>query len=98
MVTLQLPQYDEILKNIVAYILKKYPIKDELSKARLTKIVYLVDWRAAFDYGKQITNIKWYFDNYGPFVHDIENMAQDLEIFEKMTTRNYFGNKKQFTN
>jgi hypothetical protein len=61
------------LKDILIYILKNYPHKDHLSNARVTKIVYLADWYKAIKYQKQITNIEWYFDNYGPFVWDICN-------------------------
>lgn len=45
------------LIDIILYILKNYPHKNELSNARLTKMIYLIDWRSAFDNGKQITNI-----------------------------------------
>lgn len=35
------------LKDIIAYILQNYPSnkKHELSNARVTKMVYLADWR-----------------------------------------------------
>jgi hypothetical protein len=35
------------LKDIIAYYCKQYPHKAELSKARLTKMVYLADWKSA---------------------------------------------------
>ena len=31
------------LRDIVAYVCKNYPYKDELSNARVTKMVYLAD-------------------------------------------------------
>ncbi len=43
MVTIHVPQYNDNLINIVAYTLKNYPNKKDLSKARVTKMVYLVD-------------------------------------------------------
>ena len=35
------------LKDIIAYILQNYPsnMKHELSNARVTKMIYLADWR-----------------------------------------------------
>ena len=72
------------LIDIILYILKNYPHKNELSNARLTKMIYLIDWRSAFDNGKQITNIKWYFDNYGSFVHDVEEeIVNHQELIQK---------------
>lgn len=79
---------------IVAYILKNYPNKKDLSKARVTKMVYLVDWRAAFDLGSQATDIQWYFDNYGPFVYTINDMVEEMSIFEKIRTNNFYGSDK----
>ncbi len=55
------------IKDIVIHILKNYPHKDELSNARVTKLVYLADWRHVLETKEQISSIKWYFDNYGPF-------------------------------
>lgn len=94
MVTIPVPQYNDNLINIVAYILKNYPIKKDLSKARVTKMVYLVDWRSAFDLGSQATDIEWYFDNYGPFVYTINDMVENLSIFEKIRTNNFYGADK----
>ena len=43
------------LEDVILYICKKYPLPDELSKARLTKLVYLVDWETSKRTGKQLT-------------------------------------------
>ncbi len=84
------------LIDIILYILKNYPHKNELSNARLTKMIYLIDWRSAFDNGKQITNIKWYFDNYGPFVHDVEEeIVNHPELIHIVETKNIFGKRKK---
>lgn len=80
---------------IISYILKNYPHKNELSNARLTKMIYLIDWRSAFDYGEQVTNINWYFDNYGPFVHDIEEIIyKNPSVIKTIETTNIYGRKK----
>lgn len=83
------------LKDILVCILNKYPYKNELSNARLTKLVYLADWYHAIRYKEQISNIKWYFDNYGPFVWDIYKEVESNDIFKVENTLNYFGNDKK---
>lgn len=59
------------LKSIIAYFCLRYPHGDELSKARLTKMVYLADWLSALVTGRQMTEIKWIFNHYGPYVDDV---------------------------
>lgn len=83
------------LKDILAYVIKKYPYKDELSNARLTKIIYLADWKHAITYGTQVSPIRWYFDNYGPFVWDVKDTAtayQELFVAKEIT--NMYGGPK----
>ena len=84
------------LKDMIYYILKKYPKKDHLSNARLTKIIYLSDWYSAINYNKQISNIHWYFDNYGPFVWDVlDEIKQHSDLFVIKKTLNIFGAEKR---
>lgn len=86
------------LKDVMIYLIKHYPddMKEELSNAKLTKMVYLSDWHQAINYGRQITNIEWYFDNYGPFVHDIKDTAiKHPDIFSIEDSRNMFGEPKK---
>ncbi|GGA30936.1 Panacea domain-containing protein [Psychrobacillus lasiicapitis] len=83
------------LKYLLRYFTLKYPYKSELSKARLTKMVYLADWFSAKRDGKQITKIDWYFDHYGPFVTDVYEEAKKdkkLEIKHEWTA---FGTPKE---
>lgn len=85
------------LKDALAYILKNYPssMADELSNARVTKMLYLADWKQAITNRAQITPINWYFDNYGPFVYDVKNEAEgDKELFDVVDTVNFFGTPK----
>jgi hypothetical protein len=84
------------LKDVVVYILEKYPHKHELSNARVTKLIYLADWYSAIKYKRQISSIDWYFDNYGPFVWDIYNLVtKDQEQFQIEHTTNSYGNEKK---
>jgi len=83
------------LKDILVYILKKYPYKNELSNAKLTKLVYLADWYNTLHNEKPISNIKWYFDNYGPFVWDIYEEVKKDSTFNIKHTTNFFGKEKK---
>jgi hypothetical protein len=86
------------LKDVIAYILLKYPehLRDELSNFRVTKMIYLSDWHFARKHGEQITEIKWFFDNFGPFVWDIKNIVEEnTELFEIKHTKNIYGDDKK---
>lgn len=83
------------LEDILSCIIQKYPYKDDLSNARLTKLVYLSDWYNAIHNHEQISSIKWYFDNYGPFVWDIYKEVEKNDLFEIKYTLNFFGTEKK---
>lgn len=71
------------LHDAMAYLCANYPYPDELSNSRLTKMVYLADWKMALDHGRQITDIRWVFNHYGPYVRDVESTAytsDDLSV------------------
>ena len=85
------------LKDAIYYLIQNYPesINSELSNARVTKMAYLSDWHQAINYGKQISNINWYFDNYGPFVWDVFNEVKSNEdLFEIKETITQYGTLK----
>lgn len=80
--------------NVLRYIINEYPYPDELSKTRTTKLIYLIDWKSVQKTGKQITEIQWYFDHYGPYVSDVLDTAdedKEIRISEKISN---FGTKK----
>jgi uncharacterized phage-associated protein len=85
----------EKLKEIIAFIVENYPHKHELSNARLTKLVYLSDWYHAIHHKQQISEIDWYFDNYGPFVWDVYKTVENDSDFNVKLTLNMFGNEKK---
>lgn len=82
------------LRDIVAYICRNYPYKDELSNARVTKMVYLADWRSAITRGKQLTDLEWEFSHYGPYVNDVIRVAETDPGFEVIPTKNLYGGQK----
>ncbi len=83
------------LIDIIYYTCQKYPHKDELSKARLTKMVYLSDWKSCLVNNCQLTKIDWFFDNYGPFVDDVhQEIKKYPNLIEIVHTSNYYGYDK----
>ena len=83
------------LQNIIAYFCANYPYKGELSKARLTKLVYLADWFSALADGKQLTNIEWVFNHYGPYVEDVVRAADEDYGFVIEDDWTSYGSRKQ---
>ena len=71
---------NKIIDNVVRYLVRHYPESSELNKTKLTKLVYLVDWKSSQKYRKQVTSINWKFDHYGPYVSDvIETVIADKD-------------------
>lgn len=83
------------IADLLVYFCIKYPLPHELSKARLTKMVYLADWESCLRSGKQLTDIRWYFHNFGPYVDDVLNAAERSEFLEVVRTENFYGDAKQ---
>lgn len=83
------------IRDVAAYFCANYPFKRELSKARLTKMVYLADWRSAIVYGHQITEIDWFYNYYGPFVSDVVDSIRMDPAFSIIQTTNYLGGEKE---
>lgn len=83
------------IRNIVAYICSKYPHKSELSKARLTKLVYLSDWRSSLQRRVPITSIQWKFNHYGPYVDDVMDVVREDNDFSVKREMTMFGSPKE---
>ena len=85
----------DTLKDVIKYLYINYPKKGELSKARLVKMIYLSDWKSCLLYNKQITSIKWFFHNFGPYVSEvIESIRTDNE-FDIQKVSNMYGETKE---
>ena len=85
----------DVLTDTLALIIKSYPKRNDLSNARLTKLVYLADWHHSVNIGHQITGIAWRFDNFGPFVPDVmKTVSEHADVFGVINTFNMFGNPK----
>lgn len=85
---------DKIL-NVLKYILQEYPYKSELSASRVTKMLYLADWKSAIDNGRQLTDSKWYFNHYGPYVEDFIELAKEDDDIEVVSDQTIFGGRKR---
>jgi len=83
------------LKDVIAYICEKYPHKNELSKARLTKLVYLADWRSAITRAKQLTPITWTFNHFGPYIDDVVTLARSDPDFDVVKGSTIYGDEKE---
>lgn len=81
--------------NFLKYFLKYYPYKSELSASRLTKLMYLADWKSAIDRSRLMTGVTWHFNHYGPFVDDFVKLAKQDSNIEIEITANLYGTKKQ---
>lgn len=69
------------INDVIKYILREYPGTSELSASRLTKMLYLIDWKSVLLKDRQVTQAKWLSNNFGPYVEDfIEIAAQDSDI------------------
>lgn len=75
------------VKDVVAYLCSRYPDGEELSKARLTKMVYLADWKSALESGHQMTDIAWEFNHYGPYVDDVVLSVRDVPGLQLVAQR-----------
>lgn len=82
------------LQNIVAYLCFNYPYKHELSKARLTKLVYLADWFSSLLDDEQMTEIRWVFNHYGPYVDEVVDSVKSSRGFSIVAQENQYGSTK----
>lgn len=80
--------------DLIRYIIKTYPHSEELSKARLNKIIYLIDWKFAIEYGKQLTKIEWVFNHFGPYVSIIEETILSDNRFKIINKKNIYNSPK----
>ena len=85
----------DTLNDIIKYLYLNYPHKNELSKVRVVKMIYLADWKSAMLYQKQLTNINWYFNHYGPYVSDIIDTIRSDNDFTIHTQKNMYGELKE---
>lgn len=84
----------KIISDLIKFLCIKYPYSKELSNARLTKLIYLIDWESSKNLGNQVTDIEWYFDNFGPYVSDVVDVASEDSNITVENTKTVYGSKK----
>lgn len=82
------------IADLTKYIIENYPYPDELSKARINKIIYLIDWKFVLEHGRQMTYITWKFNHYGPYVDDIIEEINNDKRFDVVSAVTFYGNQK----
>jgi uncharacterized protein YwgA len=83
------------LHDMMAHFCYHISHKSDLSKARLTKLVYLADWKMSQINGRQISDIYWLFNHYGPYVDDVAKLAFNSTDFLITQTKNPYGSLKE---
>lgn len=86
---------ENVILNVIKYILSAYPYKDELSASRLTKMLYLTDWKNAIEHDSQLSKTIWHFNHYGPYVDDFVDIARKDKDIKVTNTKTMFGGNKQ---
>lgn len=84
------------LINIINFILSEQTNRSGISISKLTKIIYLIDWRSSITIGRQITDLQWHANIHGPYTKTILEESQKEKNIIITTTINELGNKKTF--
>ncbi len=84
------------LLDVMVYICQHYPRKDDLSTSRLTKMIYLADWRGAIDLDRPVTNTVWLYGFYGPDTVNVVNAARaNPSLFSVRLVPNAYSGPKE---
>lgn len=83
------------IQDVVRYFVRQYPYPHELSKTRLTKMVYLADWLSAQRRRRQMTEINWFFNHYGPYVSDVYDTARKDRELKVEVSFSAYGTPKE---
>jgi hypothetical protein len=81
------------LLDAIAYICMNY--KNDLSKSRLNKILYLADWIGCLNKNNSVTNASWKYNNNGPIAPDIIKLISENSIFQIEKTEDKYGKAKE---
>lgn len=65
-----------VLREALAYLASHFPKETELSRSRLTRMLYLADWRSAILRGQPLTKAVWNYSQYGPFAIEAETILR----------------------
>lgn len=66
-----------MLEKLIHYFV--YKTKGYITKTQLVKFIYLADLYSVKWTGKQLTELHWYYYNYGPWQDDIDTTLNQME-------------------
>jgi hypothetical protein len=66
-----------MLESLILYFV--YKTKGFITKTQLVKFLYLADLYSVKWTGKQLTELNWYYYNYGPWDEEIDTALKKLE-------------------
>ena len=86
--------------DLLAYIWENYggdgdqQFKDnraeDFTLSRTTKMIYLVDWKYALKHGRQATLVRWYFDQFGPYVNLVTTFTKRFDLREERESKSKY--------
>lgn len=84
------------LEDILITIFLRFNNKS-IANYRLTKLVYLLDWLSCMKLGSQVTDIKWKYHSFGPYVDNIAKVVENsIDIFHIENQDLGSSSKKRF--
>lgn len=83
------------IHDLIYWVCAKHRNPSVLSKARMTKLAYLADWKMAEEYGQTITEIDWEFNHYGPYVPDVVEVAMSSNEIAIESAETMYGTPKE---
>ena len=86
--------------DLLAYIWENYGGKgdqqfkdnraEDFTLSRTTKMIYLVDWKYALKRGRQATQVRWYFDQFGPYVNLVNTFTKRFDLREERESKSKY--------
>ena len=86
--------------DLLAYIWENYGGEDgqqfkdkraeDFTLSRTTKMIYLVDWKYALKRGRQATEVRWYFDQFGPYVNLVTTFTKRFDLRQEKESKSKY--------
>ena len=82
---------DEKLRDAMVYLCQRYARERDMSNARMTKLVYLADWKCSIEHGRQLTAVEWMSAFGGVSGEAVEALLKADKAFETLPVRDARG-------
>ena len=63
---------------------------EDFTLSRTTKMIYLVDWKYALKRGRQATLVRWYFDQFGPYVNLVTTFTKRFDLRQEKESKSKY--------